>query len=922
MDIIKEYLVRLGFDLDTASFGAMKGIIDNATKHVQGGTATMAQGVDRIKGVIGGAMSGLSDAMGKVGGLFSGAGSKIHGALGTIAGGFSSMAGSVSQMAGRFTAPLAAMASSAGRVGGQVAGTFTSVGSTIEGATHKLTNMMGLSTAMTGGYGQIASQVASTAIKVQTSIVSAFTTMSGAAIGVVDKVAMADRGYALMGQKMLMTKEQAREMDMITKALGVDLADIQWNPELREEAIRMSQNMKRLSAQMGVDFDDQMKKVRTLHYAFDEVKMTGQFALMGFAQNLAKQFGIDDLTAKVRQWNAEISAQLPQITSKVAKYAKELITDTGEIFTHIGGALKSFGVLFTNVVGTITGDESLQGTEFEWEKLATAIGKTAGAIEKAAKATSIFISDETASIGQFGVAVNAYGSGISKYLDELNAKTQKAGDDTHKWAMDIIHQTAAALKSIGGPIISWIGEKGAAMMSWLGDHAAKVWGAVKTGWKDVTDTVGGWIDAFMNSKVGQLITKLVELLGIGEKLKGADKAFTGSAEATGNKVKQLGGFVSNVAKDIGQGVANFFTPSEGVKNQIMQDFAKGNVAMKRSVELDAAGSKAMADTFSGKGLAMQAPPEVAQAPAIEAARDVRPRVRVTIVPGGEDVRPTNLVTPGAASPPAVEVMQSAAPNRAQLLAGAMEGQAAPSQYGPMVTKLAATIRRIEGYNPNFAANNNPGNLTFAGQRGAVKGPGGFAKFPTLEAGEKNLEWQIQNYIDRGYDIRKFISTYAPPNTKNEAGGVQTNAATEAYIRGVEKELGITSGVALKSVQDTFNKTHPQVMQAPAPPVAPMRTGSRSIVMEPMSQVAKPTWADRAAAAAQSSAPDMRAASGGGGSVNQSVTINVPITFSGVDHGKVSSEVTAAIQRGADNAARRLQDSSNQRNLTQLAPQWG
>jgi len=135
----------------------------------------------------------------------------------------------------------------------------------------------------------------------------------------------------------------------------------------------------------------------------------------------------------------------------------------------------------------------------------------------------------------------------------------------------------------------------------------------------------------------------------------------------------------------------------------------------------------------------------------------------------------------------------------------------PSRFGlrgvglgdALVSSLASAIRDVEGYNPNFAANNNPGNLIYVGQKGATLGAGGFAKFPTPEAGEAALEWQIQNYIDRGYNLTTFLNTWAPPNTKNAAGGAQTSQMTSNYISRVSAATGIDPSVPLKSIQGGY-----------------------------------------------------------------------------------------------------------------------
>lgn len=63
-------------------------------------------------------------------------------------------------------------------------------------------------------------------------------------------------------------------------------------------------------------------------------------------------------------------------------------------------------------------------------------------------------------------------------------------------------------------------------------------------------------------------------------------------------------------------------------------------------------------------------------------------------------------------------------------------------------------------------NNNPGNLRFAGQKGAKQGEGGFARFPTPEEGYMALKNQIKLDASRGLTLAKFISKYAPP-TEND-----------------------------------------------------------------------------------------------------------------------------------------------------------
>jgi hypothetical protein len=94
------------------------------------------------------------------------------------------------------------------------------------------------------------------------------------------------------------------------------------------------------------------------------------------------------------------------------------------------------------------------------------------------------------------------------------------------------------------------------------------------------------------------------------------------------------------------------------------------------------------------------------------------------------------------------------------------------------------IAQIEGwFVPNSLAqrNNNPGNLRFVGQAGAVQGEGGFAKFATPDDGFNALNNQISLDASRGLDVSGFLNKYAP-SSEND---------TNNYISLFTKMLGVS-----------------------------------------------------------------------------------------------------------------------------------
>lgn len=106
--------------------------------------------------------------------------------------------------------------------------------------------------------------------------------------------------------------------------------------------------------------------------------------------------------------------------------------------------------------------------------------------------------------------------------------------------------------------------------------------------------------------------------------------------------------------------------------------------------------------------------------------------------------------------------------------------------------IAATITQVEGSNPAYASNNNPGDLLYVGQAGATKGSGGFAAFPTLEAGQNALYAQIQNYADRGLSIQDMMNIYAPAS--------QPGNNPDLYAGYIAGALGVTPDTSLNALE--------------------------------------------------------------------------------------------------------------------------
>lgn len=117
--------------------------------------------------------------------------------------------------------------------------------------------------------------------------------------------------------------------------------------------------------------------------------------------------------------------------------------------------------------------------------------------------------------------------------------------------------------------------------------------------------------------------------------------------------------------------------------------------------------------------------------------------------------------------------------------------------------IAATIQQVEGYYPGSLAytNNNPGNLVYVGQAGAVPGAGGFAKFPDYNSGLQALDDQIQLYAARGMTIDQMMNVYAPASGGNNP---------TAYAQTIANSLGVSPSTSLLDLAG-FNTSGPAAL---------------------------------------------------------------------------------------------------------------
>ena len=205
--------------------------------------------------------------------------------------------------------------------------------------------------------------IASGALKVEATLVGAFATIGGAILGMVDKVAMADQEYRLFALHMYMSKDAARSLKVAMDALGQPLENLMWDTELRGRTHQLIEDQKMMAAEIGPDFDANMRKVRDVRFEVTRLEVGVKYLGFAIVNDLMRALGpgADVLLKKLRDFNEWFIKNLPQIASKLTTYLVPILKDIWRIITDIWQVAMDFAGVFDTIVGLLSGDHTLMG---------------------------------------------------------------------------------------------------------------------------------------------------------------------------------------------------------------------------------------------------------------------------------------------------------------------------------------------------------------------------------------------------------------------------------------------------------------------------------------------------------------------------------------------------------------------------------
>lgn len=212
-------------------------------------------------------------------------------------------------------------------------------------------------------------------LKLGVTVVGAFEAMGIAVGALIEKTAKADQEYRLFAERMFMSVQSAKTLDITLKTLGVTLEQAAFDPEInrRVRGLRNFQN-ERLAPMLGPDFAQTMVQVRDAMMEFSRFRIEALYFRDLLVKDIFQALGGEKLTAKLRDWNEYIVQHMPEWSRIISTYIVPVLKDAWQIMKDLWEVAVDFAQIFTNIIGFLSGDPALEGT-VSFEKFASALEK-------------------------------------------------------------------------------------------------------------------------------------------------------------------------------------------------------------------------------------------------------------------------------------------------------------------------------------------------------------------------------------------------------------------------------------------------------------------------------------------------------------------------------------------------------------------
>jgi hypothetical protein len=162
-----------------------------------------------------------------------------------------------------------------------------------------------------------------------------------------------------------------------------------------------------------------MVAVRNMRFEFTRFGVEMEYLTMNLVKDFAKILGFDpdQLLDKLKSANQWVISNMPEITGWIEERLTPALNDVKLILSDTWDLLKLSGVAFSNLVGAISGDKSLEGTAANFDKISSAIQKSLDGITNF---TSGIIHSEEVLLHLVNAASLAKSGNMKEAMGELN----------------------------------------------------------------------------------------------------------------------------------------------------------------------------------------------------------------------------------------------------------------------------------------------------------------------------------------------------------------------------------------------------------------------------------------------------------------------------------------------------------------------
>jgi outer membrane lipoprotein SlyB len=212
-------------------------------------------------------------------------------------------------------------------------------------------------------------------LRFQTATVGAFVGITASIVGFADHVAMADQEYRFFGQRMLMGKDAARALTWAMDDLGVSIDQAVVDPEAGKRLQDYLSRYEQLGNLLDKRFDTNMQDIRSVtaaaHLLEREFEVLGMRVVSQLWDKLG--FGSGKLEESLLKLDNWFMSNIPAWSEEISTDLVPIMKDAKSVFYDTVGILKDLGLEFTNLVGVFSGDDSIEGTTFDFHKFAVAV---------------------------------------------------------------------------------------------------------------------------------------------------------------------------------------------------------------------------------------------------------------------------------------------------------------------------------------------------------------------------------------------------------------------------------------------------------------------------------------------------------------------------------------------------------------------